>query len=141
MFVIRQISGEQILVASNRPPNPVSRIIQSTLSCSNQLSASIKVNSKKLLPRVSNVFKCADTQSATKDSGIKLVPILARSLKLKRCGEENTPTRKPISFIPEANRWADEPLPFVPAICTVEMDRPGYSKYDQSSFGFSSPIL
>ena len=104
MFVIRQISGEQMLVASKRPPIPVSRIIQSTFSCSNQLSASIKVNSKKLLPSASKVFKWVDTQSATKFSGIKLAPILARSLKLKRCGEENTPTRNPISFIPEANR-------------------------------------
>ena len=130
-----------MLVASNRPPIPVSKMIQSTCWSSNQLMANIMVSSKKLLPRSSKAFTCWVTHWATYSSEIISEPIFARSLNSKRCGEENTPTRKPISFIPEARRCVEEPLPLVPAMCMVGIESPGHSRCSHNSCGPSKPIL
>ena len=65
------------------------------------------------------------TASAKASSSIGAPAISMRSLKRVRCGELRNPVLRPAARRPAAIIAAVEPLPLVPATCTIRKDRSG----------------
>ena len=87
MLVMTLASGVTMLVASSRPPRPVSQITRSQCCSANHCSARTVVNSNRVTPASPFRRRRVATRRARSDSGISVRLTWRRSRKETRCGD------------------------------------------------------
>ena len=141
MFVITLSSGRITFVESSRPPMPTSTTATSTsrrAKWSNAIAVVISKNDGCTRPIVS---RFRSTYSTTSRSEIVSPSTRMRSRKSFRWGDVNRPVRYPAADSAEAIRCDTEPLPLVPATCTLRKRRCGTPEASSSATMRSSPAL
>ena len=106
-------------VESRAPPSPVSSNSRSAGSRANASIAAAVVTSKKVTAVSPLASSTSSSKSASPPSLIRVPARRIRSLKWHRCGDEYTCTRRPAASAMARISAITEPLPLVPATCTV----------------------